>query len=67
MFPVNLFRSLSLNPNNTGRDIWRLKKQDIPDKKKYSHVPDVSRLCSLIALRNMSGKLPDSTTFSVRE
>jgi hypothetical protein len=28
---------------------------------------DVSRVCLLIALRNMSGKLPDSTAFSVRE
>jgi len=34
---------------------------------EYFEIKDASRLCSLIALRNMSGKLPDSTTFSVRE
>jgi len=55
---------VSQKPNSIQRSIWPFEKKNFPDRKKQYQHSDVSRLCSLIASRTMSGKLPDATTGS---
>ena len=67
LIPVRGTNPLPSKPNNTKRviDLHKIKViQDSLTESKYLQREDGSRLCFLIASRNMSGKLPDATTGS---